>query len=133
MQATNVAWSKEYNTIGCVTGVNNYYYGPNEKVLFDDLKLIHWHGLSMSHMFQKKQLALEPGGGKVSAGSLEIIHKQDKPLIQNWDYLEPITDFVLIDKPRFLQRIILAQEQSLEKLKQENQQLQKELKSIQQV
>lgn len=117
-KASNLAYSREYDTVGCVTGDNIYWSHHTRDELLTDFSLIHWHGITLSYTFIKKQLGVEPfDGGKIAAKDLEILLPRNKPLIENWDHIDIIPLPKTIDDPIFLQKIILLQEESIKKLK----------------
>ena len=120
MQASNIAWSNTFKTIGCITGDNTYWCGSNYEDLLDDPHTIHWHPVSLSHIFATKSFALEPNeGGKIAASSVRVLVPRKKPLIKNWDFIEPYENRELIDSAPFLQEIILLQEKEIDTLMEE--------------
>ena len=117
---TNFAYSNEFDTVGCVTGDNVDWSDKNRDDLLTKYRIIHWDGITMSHMFAKKEVGVEPfEGGKVTPSTLEILLPSKKPLITDWDHLDVLDLQEVIDNPKFLQNIILKQEASIEKLKKE--------------
>ena len=116
-KAGNLAYSYVFDTVGFVSGDNSFWTDDTPEKLLTDYDIIHWHGLTLDYTFKKKLIGVEPFDGfKIAAKDLEILVPGKKPLIQDWDYLEPIRLRHVIDDPQFLQRIILLQEASIEKL-----------------
>ena len=116
--ATNIAYSHDFDTIGCVTGDNYSWSHHTRDALLTNFSFIHWHGITLDYTFKKQLLGVEPfAGGKIPAKNLEILLPNNKPFIQNWDFIDTIPLKNIIDNPNLLQRIILLQEKSIDKLK----------------
>lgn len=116
-KVTNLGWSCNYDTVGVLTGDNIYLHGTSYAVIKNS-NVIHWHGISFSHMFETNSICVEPmEGGGVPPSSIEILYPSKNALIRNWDFIEAYENPYLLQDPILLQNIILKQEKSLDNYK----------------